>query len=46
MPIPTPKTEEEKNEFLRRCVQDHVIIEEYPNPKQRVAVCIAQWDKK
>jgi hypothetical protein len=46
MPIPTPKADEEKNKFLARCVHDHIMIEEYPNAMQRVAVCLAQWDKK
>jgi len=46
MPLPTKKPNENKNEFLTRCVHDHTMVKEYPKPMQRVAVCIAQWEKE
>ena len=46
MPLPKKNPNEEKNEFLTRCVHDHTMVKEYPNPMQRVAVCIKQWEKK
>lgn len=39
MPIPTPKFGEENVDFIDRCMSDEVMKKEYPNEKQRLAVC-------
>ena len=46
MPLPKPKSDEDKDAFLSRCMGDDVMNEEYPEEDQRFAVCQAQWDKK
>ena len=45
MPIPKPKKTENKNEFIDRCMSDNVMIEEYPENEQRIAICNAAWEK-
>lgn len=42
MPLPSRKKDEDKNSFLVRCMRDSVMKSEYPDEKQRVAVCIQQ----
>jgi hypothetical protein len=46
MPLPTPKKDETKSEFITRCVEDKVMSSEFENISQRVAVCQSQWDNK
>lgn len=46
MPLPTPNTDEEKNAFIARCMSDAKTQEEFPDAQQRIAVCIAQYEKK
>lgn len=41
--MPTPNDGEERQDFLRRCMEDSVMRTEYPRTDQRVAVCQAQW---
>jgi len=43
MPLPIPKTNENQKDFMSRCID--IISDEFPNPKQRVAVCLSQWKK-
>lgn len=42
MPIPERKKDEEKNVFIGRCMGDETMKKEYPDSKQRVAICISQ----
>ena len=42
MPIPNRKKGEEKQAFVSRCMGDEVMKKEYPDGKQRVAICIGQ----
>jgi hypothetical protein len=42
MPIPTPNKDEDKQVFLGRCMSSEVMKEEYPDSKQRVAVCLSK----
>ena len=42
MPLPTRKLGENRDEFISRCVRDVKIQAEYPDLKQRVAVCSTQ----
>jgi hypothetical protein len=43
MPIPKPKSREDKASFIDRCVSDQVMKDEYPNQSQRLAVCYIAW---
>lgn len=44
MPLPKPKKDESKEEFMDRCMGDSVMLKEYPDNDQRYAVCESQWD--
>lgn len=43
MPIPKPKLNENMTEFLNRCMSDEQMQSEFPNERQRMAVCAKQW---
>lgn len=45
MPLPKPKKNESHDDFLDRCMGDDVMVQEYPDEKQRYAVCQGQWDQ-
>ena len=45
MPLPKPHKEEEKDDFIDRCMGDEVMVEEYPDESQRRAICETQWDE-
>ena len=42
MPLPKREKDEEAQKFMSRCMTSEVMSEEYPNQKQRVALCIQQ----
>jgi HK97 family phage prohead protease len=44
MPIPKPKNNETHDEFMKRCMSDSVMIQEFEDEKQRAAVCETQWE--
>ena len=39
MPIPKPKKNEDRNDFIQRCMIDPVMIKEFKNTDQRLAIC-------
>jgi len=41
--LPTPNPKEKKEEFIVRCMGDEVSSKEFPEVKQRYAVCIGNW---
>lgn len=43
MPLPKPRPNEQRVDFINRCVGDKVMLVEYPDSKQRVAVCYSLW---
>lgn len=45
MPIPTPKEDEEKKDFISRCMANKIMNSDYPENEQRAAVCHSQWKK-
>jgi hypothetical protein len=45
MPLPKPKNKEKKSEFVSRCIGDNQAGKDFPDQKQRIAVCYSQWDK-
>jgi len=46
MPIPTPERYETDDEFIDRCMSDNIMVEDYDNEKQRLAVCNTQLENK
>jgi len=45
MPIPSRKKDEDKQAFVSRCMGDEVMKKDYPDSKQRIAVCLNQVKK-
>ena len=43
MPIPRRQYKETRQDFLERCMNDETMKKEYPNEKQRLAVCAYQY---
>ena len=46
MPLPKPHKDEEKDDFISRCMGNDTMKDEYPDNDQRLAVCYTQWDNK
>jgi hypothetical protein len=44
MPIPSPSKKQSKDDFISSCMTD--LSKEFPNQKQRAAVCYSQWEQK
>lgn len=42
MPIPSPKKDENRKSFMSRCMSDDKMNNEYPDQKQRTAVCMSK----
>ena len=45
MPIPKPKKGEKQRAFISRCMSNDTMQREYPDRKQRTAVCFSAWRK-
>jgi len=45
MPIPLPKKSEKQGDFVSRCMGDETMNKEFPDQKQRAAVCYSQFKK-
>jgi len=45
MPIPNPKGNETRKEYVNRCMDVTDMLEEYPDNKKRYAVCTVEWTK-
>jgi len=45
MPLVTPKPNEEQDAFISRCMSNDSMQGEFPDQKQRTAVCHSQWRK-
>lgn len=45
MPLPQPRKDEKRKEFLDRCMGNEVMNREFPDKEQRYQVCLAQWNK-
>jgi rRNA maturation endonuclease Nob1 len=41
-----PKKSEEQKKFVSRCVGDSSMVKEFPDQKQRAAVCYSQFKRK
>lgn len=46
MPIPKPESNEDKQKFVQRCMSNDTMKKEYPDSKQRVAICYGQTRRK
>ena len=46
MPLPTPNKDETKNTFISRCIETEIMLIDFPNLTQRIAVCVSQYDNK
>ena len=42
MPIPNRRKDEDKDKFVSRCMSNETMKKDYPDSKQRVAICIQQ----
>lgn len=45
MPLPNPKKSEKQGDFISRCAGNETMNKDFPNTKQRIAVCYSQWQK-
>jgi hypothetical protein len=45
MPIPSPKPNEDKQNFVARCMGNETMKDDYPNNQQRLAICLGQTRK-
>jgi hypothetical protein len=43
MPLPSPKGKQKEDSFVQKCMSSETMTKEYPNDKQRVAVCYSQY---
>ena len=46
MPLPSKQGDEKKSKFMSRCVSDPKMRKEFPDIKQRIAVCMSQSGDK
>ena len=46
MPIPKPGKKEDKEKFMSRCMGDPVMLKEYPDQKQRAAICMSRHSEE
>jgi len=45
MPLPVPRKKEKSKDFISRCMDSETMKKEFPESKQRVAVCYSQLRK-
>lgn len=46
MPLPKRNIGEPRDEFMERCMQDDIMKSEYPDARQRLAICAVQARSK
>jgi hypothetical protein len=46
MPIPKPRKDESKKDFVQRCMIDDTMTFEYEDIDQRLAVCSTTYEEK
>lgn len=46
MPLPEPRDDEQKDNFIDRCMGNDVAVEDFPDESQRRDVCESQWDEQ
>lgn len=45
MPLPKPTKGETQKKFVSRCMGNPTMRSDFPDQKQRAAVCYSQWNK-
>ena len=45
MPIPVPKNGQSSKDFINSCMDDERMNAEYPDSKQRYAICMSQLEE-
>jgi hypothetical protein len=45
MPLPSPNKGQKREDFVNICMDNTKMLNEFPDDKQRAAVCYSQWDK-
>jgi len=43
MPLPKPQKNQKKSDFIKLCMSNKKMKEEFSDTKQRLAVCNTQW---
>lgn len=43
MPLPKKHKNESEQEFINRCVSDEMMVKDFKDQKQRLAVCYSQF---
>jgi hypothetical protein len=46
MPLPKPRKGQKQDAFISSCMGNDTMKKEYPDNKQRLAVCHSQWNRK
>jgi len=46
MPLPKPSKNQKQSDFVSKCMGDPSIIKEFPDQKQRAAICYSQFKRK
>ena len=46
MPLVKPRDKEKRNDFIERCMGDNTSVDDYPNRRQRFAVCNSLYDNR
>lgn len=46
MPMPIPAQDEDQAAFMQRCMSDEAMQAEFPDEKQRAAVCMQQYSRR
>ena len=46
MPLPKPRKNEKKDDFISRCMSNAESKKDFPDTDQRLAVCHTQWRRK
>lgn len=44
--MPRPRSDESRDEFLDRCMGDSEAISDFPDSRQRYAVCVGFWEDR
>jgi len=45
MPLPSPSGKQDKSGFISNCMSNDNMRKEFPDQKQRAAVCYSKWKK-
>jgi hypothetical protein len=46
MPLPKPTKNQKQSEFVSKCMGDAMMNKDFPDQKQRAAVCYSQFKRK